>query len=160
MKVNRYLPNILRSTCLVILLLPVCTPAVAQTYDHAQTSGPFYIAPTAVSVDWVVLNNDTEAVDIQVTVYRLMVGASKIALPPVALKKTLLAGQSTHNANDVGSVFLSGFAHELVVEATSDKVTSHVSQWDCAGATCFIPSTLIPAGDFVTIRKPEKRVKP
>ena len=157
--VDRFLPNILRSTCLVILLLPICTPAVAQTYDHAQTSGPFYIAPTAASVDWVVLNNDTVAVDILVTVYRLQIGAPKIVLPPGALALTVLPGESTHNANSVGTVFISGFAHEIVVEATSDKVTSHVSQWDCFSATCFIPSTLIPAGDLEPIRKPAKKIK-
>lgn len=64
-------------------------------------------------------------------------------------------GTSTHNANSVGSVFIPGFSHEVVVEATSDKIHPSVEQWSTHAGDSFIPGTLIPSGSFVTIKIPE-----
>jgi len=147
--------NMLRKVYLVGLLLVIGMPAAAQiTYTTKMTSGPFLVAPTAASVDWAVVNNDTDPVDLRVTVYKLDLLGVKVAVPPGSLTFSLAPGRTSHNANSVGSVFFVGFYYEVVVEATSDKVHPNVNQWsDNEGA--FIPGTLIPAGDFVSIKMPK-----
>jgi hypothetical protein len=142
-----------------LFILAVCQPASAQiTYSTTLTSGPFFIAPEAAngSLDWVVVNDDSAAADIRVTIYKLDVSGTKVAIPP-GLTVNLGPGKTIHNANTVSTLFPVGFYYELVVESTSDKVRPAVDQWSCFDATCFIPATLIPSGDFViTMTKKSK----
>ena len=144
------------AVCALALATVATSQAVAQvTYTTKLTSGPFFVAPTAVSVDWVLLNNDTVPVNVHVTVYNWILGEPKVVVAPGPFTLTLPPGQALHNANSVGSVFHLGFIYEVVVEATSDRVHPNVNQWSCMGADCFIPGSLIPAGDFVEIKQPK-----
>ena len=140
---------------LSVLLLGLGSTASAQVnYTTKLTSGPFLVAPTAVSVDWVVVNNDPSPVNVRITVYQLtptgkeVVGGFSVAL-------TLAPGATTHNADGVGSLFFAGHYYEVIVESTSDNVHPNVNQWSSNGAVDFIPETLIPAGSFVSIRVPK-----
>ncbi len=139
----------------VLALLDTPQAAAQITYTTKMTSGPFLLAPTALSVDWQVVNNDTETVDICVTVYELHLMEPKTEVPPGIRCFSLDPGYTRHNANSVGSVFFLGSVYEVVVEATSDKVHPNVNQWSGHTASDFIPGTLIPAGDFVTIKTPK-----
>lgn len=115
------------------------------------------MSSSATSVDWAVVNNDTESVDLRVTVYKLVPGETKSPVPPEpVIVDDLQPGETDHNANSVGSAFFTGFYYEVVVEATSDKIHPNVTQWvDTVGN--YLPGTLIPAGDFVEIKtKPPK----
>jgi hypothetical protein len=157
--------HILMVTLAVCAFALLDTPQAAAeiTYTTKMTSGPFFIDPLAMSVDWQVVNNDTEPVNICVTVYQLNIGAAKTLVPPGRWCFALEPGYSTHNANDVGTIFLVGLSYEVVVEATSDNVHPNVNQWSDRSSAYFIPSTLIPAGDFVNINikiKPPKPPKP
>ena len=140
---------------LSVLLLGLASTASAQVnYTTKLTSGPFLVAPTAASVDWVVVNNDPSPVNVRITVYQLtptgkeVVGGFSVAL-------ALAPGATTHNANNVGYLFFAGHYYEVVVESTSDNVHPNVNQWSSNGAVDFIPETLIPAGSFVSIRVPK-----
>jgi hypothetical protein len=130
-----------------VLILAIGTSAGAQvTYTTKLSSGPFLLAPSCNSLDWVVVNNDKDVADLRVTVYKLdLLGGDKIPLTPVTF--SLEPGRVFHNANS----FQIGYYYEVVVESTSDKVCPNVNQWSCNGGSCFIPGTLIPAGDFVDI---------
>ncbi len=158
--------KLLWAVCLsAFLILAICPPADPQTeitYTTKLTSGPFLVAPLATSIDWLVLNNDVVTVNCRVTVYRLDVTGAKVAVSPGPLTISLEAGETKHNANSVGGggPFFLGGVYEVVVEATSEIVHPNVNQWSCNVATCFIPGTLIPAGDFVPIdinTKPHKK---
>jgi hypothetical protein len=158
--------HILMFTLAVCAFALLDTPqAAAQiTYTTKMTSGPFLVDPSALSVDWEVLNNDTEPVDICVTVYQLNISAAKTVVAPGPVCLTLEPGYMTHNANSVGSIFQVGLSYEVVVEATSDDVYPNVNQWSGFSSLNFIPCTLIPAGDFVYIKikvpKPPKPPRP
>lgn len=145
--------KILWSVCLcAVLVLAICVSAGAQIkYTTKLSSGPFLVAPTAQSVDWAVLNNDTVSVDLRVTVYKYGIGADKEEVSPGSLEINLLPNRATHNANSVGTVFVAGYYYEVVIEATTDKICPNVNQWSSNGASDFIPGTLIPSGDFVSI---------
>jgi hypothetical protein len=157
-KEEEIMTNMIRLICLAAVILVICMPAAAQTiYTTTMTSGPFLVAPTAMSIDWMVVNNDTVVADLRVTVYKLSINGGKEAVAPGHLEFSLDPGKTMHNANSVGSVFQLGDIYEVVVEATSDKVHPNVNQWSCNGSDCFIPGTLIPAGDFVVTKiKPPK----
>jgi len=142
--------KIFLSVCLyAALILAICTPAGAQViYTTKLSSGPFLVVSTAASVDWAVVNNDEDIASLRVTVYKLLLGGDRIYAPggaPVAFD--LEPGRVFHNANS----FELGFYYEVVVESTSDKVCPNVNQWSCNSGSCFIPGTLIPAGDFVDL---------
>jgi hypothetical protein len=123
--------------------------SVTQQTTIKWTSGPFLVAPNAAAVDWAVTNNDTNPVDLRVTVYKLDLLGAKVAVVPGPLSFSLDTGRTFHNGNNVGTVFSVGFYYEVVVESSSDNVQAIVDQWSSAG---FIPGTLISAGQFVHIR--------
>jgi len=149
------MPNRICTALLFALLLGVVSTASAQvSYTTKLTSGPFLVAPTAVSVDWVLLNNGTSPADVRVTVYQLT-PTGKVVVGGFTVDLTLAAGATTHNANGVGSLFVVGYYYEVVVEATSADVHPNVNQWSSSGANDFIPGTLIPAGSFVNIKVPK-----
>jgi len=141
-----------------ILFLTTISSVSAQEatpYTTTLTSGPFLVAPTAQSVDWVLVNNEESAVDVRVTVYSLNLdGTAKEVVSPGAITLNLAPGAATHNANSVNSIFFPGIYYEVIVEATSDNVHANVNQWSSNGGSDFIPATLIPAGSFVGIRAP------
>jgi hypothetical protein len=143
--------NAVRSA--LFLLLGLVSAALAQSpFSTKMTSGPFLIAPTAASVDWMVVNNDTGPVTVRVTVYQLAIGSGKVVVPPGPVTVNLAAGATTHNANSVGTVFNLGLIYEVVVEADSDNVHPNVNQWSGFNSASFISGTLIPAGSFVPIK--------
>jgi len=139
---------------LLLILITACLPATADDDDETTlSSGPFLVAPTAHSVDWAVVNNGSESANLKVTVYRLDLAGPKVAVAPGTVAFTLAPGHTFHNANSVGVglAFQLGFYYEVVVESRSEHVLPNVNQWDCPTGSCFIPATLIPAGDFVEI---------
>ena len=146
------------TTLVCILFLATISSVSAQetTYTTTLTSGPFLVAPTAMSVDWVLVNNEESAVDVRVTVYSLNLdGTAKEVVSPGAITLNLAPGAATHNANSVNSVFFPGIYYEVIVEATSDKVHANINQWSSNGGSDFVPGTLIPAGSFVSIKLPK-----
>jgi hypothetical protein len=134
----------------VACLLCVTTASAQVTYTTKMTSGPFTVAPSAATVDWMVTNNDSVPVDIRVTIYHLFYGSPKVSCCPFPLEMTLNPGYTTHNAGAVGSVFDAGNNYEVVIEATSILVHPNVNQWSTSSGLGYIPETLIPSGDFVT----------
>ena len=121
-------------------------------FTTTLSSGPFLVAPTALSVDWAVINGSDQLEMIRVTVYKWGIGVPKAALPPGALTESLAPGTVFHNANSVPSVFAPGFYYEVVVELTGPDLLPNVTQWSSQGAGDFIPGTLIPAGSFVKVK--------
>lgn len=145
---KRLLLNLISVAC----LLSVTTATAQVTYTHKMTSGPFIVAPSAQTVDWIVTNNDLELVDVRVSVYHHSFGGSpKTTCCPFPLEYTMEPGTTTHNAGAVGSVYYAGNTYEVVIEATSILVHPNVNQWSTSGSTGYIPETLIPSGDFVTL---------
>lgn len=138
----------------VVLLALGSTASAQVNYTTKLTSGPFLVAPTAASVDWVLVNNDPSPVNVRITVYQLT-PTSKETVGGFSVALKLAPGATTHNANDVGVLFFAGNYYEVVVEATSENVHPNVNQWSSNGAVDFIPETLIPAGSFVSIRVPK-----
>ena len=131
--------------------------AFAQAdYPVKMTSGPFVVIADADSVDWMITSNDSEPVDVKVTIYQLNIGSAKTTCCVSGLELTLFPGETTHNANGVGTVFTAGAHYEVVIESTSELVHPIVVQWSNASSYYAIPETLIPAGDFLIISKPEK----
>jgi len=122
------------------------------------SSGPFLVAPTAKSVDWVIVNDSAHPQAVRVTVYKCAAGQPKVALAPGAVTETLAPGTTFHNANGVPNVFVPGFYYEVVVECNSVDVLPAVNQWSDHAAVEFIPATLIPAGSFakLTAQKMER----
>jgi hypothetical protein len=136
----------------VACLLCATTASAQVTYTTKMTSGPFIVAPSAATVDWMVTNNDSVPVDVRISVYHHQFdGSPKVSCCPGPLVITMAPGSTTHNANGVGSVFNAGSVYEVVIEATSILVHPNVNQWSTNGSSGFIPETLIPSGDFVTI---------
>ena len=147
--------NRIGTALLVVLFLGICSTASAQvTYTTKLTSGPFLVAPTAASVDWVLLNNDPSPADVRVTVYELT-PTGKVTVGGFSVTLHLASGATAHNANSVGTLFFVGGYYEVVVESTSENVHPNVNQWSSNGADGFIPETLIPAGSFTSIKLPK-----
>jgi hypothetical protein len=118
------------------------------------SSGPFGLPAGAASVDWTVLNNAATSQSITVSVYRANLAGAKTLLAPGALTLNLPAGQSTHNANSVGTsgqVFTPGFYYEVVLETSSPNVLPTVLVWQDSVGTV-IPGTIIPAGSWVRLQ--------
>jgi len=156
----------LRVVGAIVLLFACSLPVFAQTaYTTKMTSGPFLVVPGAKSVDWIVISNETEPVDVAVTVYRYSYdGSVREPVPNFTIPFTLLPGQVTHNANSVGfpgeAPYQEGNTLEVVIEATAGNVHAMVNQWSCNGSTCVMPETVIPAGDFITIKEPKEKGRP
>ncbi|MHB0970306.1 MAG: hypothetical protein ACYC7A_11105 [Thermoanaerobaculia bacterium] len=138
---------------LVALLLPAAAFA-GGGYRITRSTGPFMIPADAQSVDWTVLNASSTTQEFRVSVYRLPIGAPKVLLGPGALTLTLEPGETTHNANRVGTIFLLGFPHEVVIESDSRDVLPMAISWSSHSGIGAIPSTLIPAADWVELQRP------
>jgi hypothetical protein len=152
LKKERVMRFAFRLTILSLVVLLVSCATLGQSpYSLTRSTGPFYIPPNAHSVDWVVLNNSHSPQKFRMTVYRLPVGATKITLAPGALERTLGPGESMHNANSVGSVFVLGFAHEMIIESNSADVLPMAVSWSANVATQAIVGSMIPAADWVYI---------
>jgi hypothetical protein len=120
-------------------------------FTTVLSSGPFLVAPTAKSVDWVIVNNSARPQTVRVTVYKCAPGQPKVALVPGAVTETLASGTTFHNSNSVPNVFVPGFYYEVVVECNSVDVLPAINQWSDHAAAEFIPATLIPAGSFAKL---------
>jgi hypothetical protein len=116
------------------------------------TSGLFSLPANAASVDWMVVNDGSQATPVRVTVFRYGVNQPRVAVPPGALTVTVNPGQATHNANSVGAgkPFVPGFYYEVVVETASPSLHPSVEIWSDMGGTA-IAGTLIPPGEFIPL---------
>jgi len=112
--------------------------------EQAMTSGPFLVSPEAATVDWVVVNNDTNPVDIHVTIYRLNLSATKVVYGPESTF-TVDPDGTYHNANNLPT----GYYYEIVIDSSSGNILPAVSQWSCSSGSCYTPETLIPSGVFI-----------
>jgi len=155
-------------TIFAVVLMGVSAPAASQTsYTYKMTSGPFVVVQEAAygSLDWVLINNDNEPVDVAVTVYHYVGGQTKERAPNFTLEVSIEPGHMLHNANSVApneifdSTYFVGYTYEVVIEATSDKVHAMVTQWFADGSDSVIPETVISAGDFVEIPLPKDKGK-
>jgi hypothetical protein len=116
------------------------------SYKYRYTTGPFLIPQNSGSLDWSLLNNDTNQQKARVTVFKCPVGAVKTPVAPGALVVTLDPGKSTHNANE----YPEGFAYEVQVECNSQLLFPNVSVWP-GNFGVVIPGTTINSGLFVRV---------
>ena len=156
-------------TMLGLVLMGISASAASQTaYTYKMTSGPFVVVEAAAygSLDWVLINNDNETVDVAVTVYHYVNGLPKVKRPNFTLEVAVEPGHMLHNANSVApneifdATYYVGYTYEVVIEATSDKVHAMVTQWSRDGSDSVIPETVISAGDFVEIKLPKDKPRP
>lgn len=94
-------------------------------YRFTYTTGPFTLPQNTHSLDWGVLNNDSDAQKIRVTVFKCNLGAVKTVEPPGPLELTLQPDETTHNANSA----VGGFFYEIQVEANSREVFPYAAAW-------------------------------
>lgn len=142
-----------RALFLVCALLISPVAAFAGGFRFTRSTGPFMIPADAQAVDWVAVNNTSASQDIRVSVYRLSLTGPKVLLVPGALTVTLGPGETTHNANSVGTVFQLGVPHEIVIESDSLDVLPMAISWSTHSAANPIPASTIPAGDWVELRR-------
>ena len=116
------------------------------------TSGIFSLPANAASVDWAVINDGTQPMQVRVTVFKCPVGQPKTVVAPGPVTVTLNPNATTHNANSVGlnQPFTPGFYYEVVVESNSPSIHPSVQVWS-NNANAVIPGTLIGHGDFVPL---------
>lgn len=110
--------------------------------------------PTAAAVDWVVLNRGIISETFQVSIFRLVIGAPKVLIPPGILSFTINSDESMHNANSVGTTgqpFTPGFSYEVVVETDNMDVLPSVHVWSGFSGDTYIASTRIGPTDFKII---------
>lgn len=138
---------ILLSTAMILTV----SNAGATDYQFVLSSGIFGIPQEAKSVDWAVVNDSPNDQSIRVTVYKCVIGTTKTAVAPGAVTTTLKPGQTSHNANSVGTVFTKGMLYEVVLETNDRRVLPSVMLWVDQGGT-YLPGTLIPAGSFISIK--------
>ena len=113
-------------------------------YKHCYTTGPFLLPQNSGSLDWTLLNNDSNEQKVRVTVFKCPVGTVKTPAAPGALVVTIDPGESTHNANE----YTEGFAYEVQVECNSKLIFPYVSVWP-ANFGVVIPGTGINSGSFI-----------
>lgn len=142
-----------RALLLVCALLLFPMAGFGGGFRFTRSTGPFMIPADAQSVDWVAVNNTSTSQDIRVSVYRLSLTGTKILLMPGALSVTLGPGETTHNANSVGTIFLLGFPHEIVIESDSLDVLPMAVSWSSHSGANPIPASMIPAADWVELRR-------
>ena len=75
----------------LVFLLCSTTASAEIIYTNGITSGPFFVAPNAASVDWVVTNNDSEPVDVRISIYHL-IGGPKVLCCASPIVITLAPG--------------------------------------------------------------------
>jgi len=113
-------------------------------YKHCYTTGPFLLPQNSGSLDWTILNNDSNEQKVRVTVFTCPFGTVKTPAAPGALVVTIDPGESTHNANE----YTEGFAYEVQVECNSRLIFPYVSVWP-ANFGVVIPGTGINSGSFI-----------
>ena len=120
--------------------------------EQKLSSGLFGLPAGAKSVDWVVVNDSPADQPFTVTVYKAPGAGAKTVVAPGPITQTIHAGNSFHNANNVGpgKPFEPGFYYEVVVDREDHRLLPSVSIWADAGNTQ-IPGTLILPGTFVEI---------
>ncbi len=117
-----------------------------------RSTGPFYILPGAVSVDWVVANRCGSAQAFTMTVYQRPVGGPAVAIAPGPLTLTVAAEGTSHNANSVGASgpFRLGFSHEMVLVGAACLLPS-VEMWSSMSATDAMAGGRIPSAEWVPV---------
>ncbi|MBK6727134.1 MAG: hypothetical protein IPG63_07725 [Xanthomonadales bacterium] len=116
------------------------------------SSGPFALPAGTRSVDWKLVNRGAASARVEVTVYRLRIGASAEVVYPGTLRKVLPHAHEMHNANSVGSgrPFETGSDYEVVVWRSDARVLPAVSFWSDHGNS-EIPGTRIGPEGFVAV---------
>ncbi len=115
-----------------------------KSYTHTYTTGPFSLPLNTHSIDWAVLNNDSSAQKVRVTVFKCPIGSVKTAEPPGPLEVTLNPGETTHNANGATG----GFFYEIQVECNSRLVFPYASAWPGAIADP-IAGSVVKSAEFI-----------
>lgn len=123
-----------------------------ESGDCMLSSGPFALPAGTRSVDWKLVNRGDASARVEVTVYRLRIGASAEVVSPGTLRKDLPPAHETHNANSVGGnrPFQAGSDYEVVVRRSDARVLPAVSFWSDHGNT-EIPGTRIGPEGFVPV---------
>jgi hypothetical protein len=115
-----------------------------KKWKYTYRTGPFSLPLATHSIDWSVLNNDTSAQSVRVTVFKCHLGAAKVAEPPGPLVVTLNPGETTHNANAATG----GFFYEIQVECNSQLIFPYASAW--AGSIADpIPGSVVKSAEFI-----------
>jgi len=115
-----------------------------KCYRYTYTTGPFCLPLKTHSIDWGILNNDSSAQKVRITVFKCPVGAVKTAEPPGPLEVTLNPGATTHNANGATG----GFFYEIQVECDSQLIFPYASAWPGAIADP-MPGSVVKSAEFI-----------
>ena len=115
-----------------------------RSYKHTYTTGPFTLPLNTHSIDWGILNNDSSAQKVRVTVFKCPIGSVKTPEPPGPLEITLDPGETTHNANGATG----GFFYEIQVECNSQLVFPYASAWPGAIADP-IAGSVVKSAEFI-----------
>lgn len=115
-----------------------------KRYTHTYTTGPFSLPLNTHSIDWGILNNDSSAQRVRVTVFKCPIGAVKTAEPPGPLEMILDPGETTHNANGATG----GFFYEIQVECNSRLIFPYASAWPGAIADP-IAGSVVKSAEFI-----------
>lgn len=119
-------------------------PQLGKRYNHKYTSGPFTLPLATHSIDWALLNNDSNKQTVRVSVFKCPVGQIKSAEPPGPLEVTLGPGETTHNANAA----VGGFSYEIQVETNSRLVFPYAAAW--AGSIADpMPGSVVKSAEFI-----------
>lgn len=135
-----------------LLVLTTAVTLAGPPYRYVRSTGPFMIPPDAASVDWVLVNSSGSDQRYRVSVYRLPVGGPKVLLAPGTLDGVLPPDHTTHNANSVGTIFLQGFPHEIIVESDSLDVLPMAVSWSGFSGAASIVESQIVAEDWVLLK--------
>ena len=137
--------------------VPVTRPQTISANESAScdcmlSSGPFALPAGTRSVDWKLVNRGDATARVEVTVYRLRIGATAEVVSPGTLRNDLPHAHETHNANSVGSgrPFETGSDYEVVLRRSDARVLPSVSFWSDHGNT-EIPGTRIGPEGFVAV---------
>jgi hypothetical protein len=115
-----------------------------MAFTFIYSSGPIPLPLTAHSLDWVVLNNDSTAQKVRVTVFKCGIGSAKTQEPPGPLEVTIKPGHTTHNANGITG----GLIYEIRVECSSKLIFPYASAWPST-VNNPMPGTVVNSADFI-----------
>jgi hypothetical protein len=116
----------------------------ATYYKYTYTTGPFSLPLDTHSIDWGILNNDSSAQKVRVTVFKCVTGTVKTPEPPGPLEVTIDPGETTHNANAASG----GFFYEIQVECNSRRTLPYASAWSGSIADP-IPGSVVKSAEFI-----------
>jgi hypothetical protein len=123
-----------------------------EPYAYIYTTGPFSLPANAESIYWKILNNDSTAQEVRVTVFRCITQESKRVEPPGTLNIPLDPNESFHNANDAEG----GASYEVRVECNSGLILPYACAWPARGADP-LPASDVKAAEFQLYKSVQDR---